>query len=51
MQKLTTWTLLFAAAPAWAHQGHGAISIHLHWWEYGLLAALVAAVFVYSRRK
>ena len=36
---------------ALAHEGHGASLVHLHWWEYGLLAAAIAAVVGYVIRK
>ena len=35
--------LLLTAAPALAHDGHGALSAHLHGWDGMGLMALVAA--------
>jgi Flp pilus assembly pilin Flp len=44
-------SLLLASGSALAHDGHGATMVHLHWWEYGLIAAAVAAVVGYLVRK
>jgi hypothetical protein len=43
--------LLLAAGGVLAHPGHGAPEIHLHWWEYGLLAAAVAALITWVARR
>jgi|EndMetStandDraft_2_1072991.scaffolds.fasta_scaffold1411106_1 hypothetical protein len=43
--------LLLASGLAWSHDGHGAALVHLHWWEYGLIAAAIAAVVGYLARK
>lgn len=34
-----------------AHEGHGAATIHLHWWEYALVAAAVAALATWLSRR
>ncbi len=34
-----------------AHEGHGASAIHLHGWEYALLAATIASVLIYAMKK
>jgi hypothetical protein len=46
MRTLATM-LLLAAGEAIAHPGHGDLAIHLHGWEYGLLAALLAAIIAW----
>ncbi|MEQ1772247.1 MAG: hypothetical protein ABL891_00575 [Burkholderiales bacterium] len=53
MYRLAASVFLFftAAASSWAHEGHGATSVHLHWWEYALLAAAIAAIAGYLARK
>ncbi len=50
MRKLAMGVFLFSTA-ALAHEGHGALPVHLHWWEYGLLATLVAGVVMYVAKK
>ena len=47
MRTLATITLL-AAGDAMAHPGHGDLAIHLHGWEYGLLAALFAGIIAWA---
>lgn len=44
---------LLSAGEALAHTGHNAPVLHLHEWEYALLAAAVAAIAVrlYRGRK
>ena len=44
---------LFAttAGVALAHPDHGMSGVHLHWWEYALLAAAIAAIAVSVYRK
>jgi hypothetical protein len=53
MHRLAASVFLFSTAvtPAWAHEGHGALLVHLHWWEYALLAAAIAAIAGYLARK
>lgn len=36
---------------ALAHEGHGALPLHLHWWEYALMAAVFAGVALYFVKK
>jgi hypothetical protein len=43
--------LLLVSESVWAHDGHGAAMVHLHWWEYGVIAAAIAAVVGYLVRK
>jgi len=43
--------LLVLAGEALAHPDHGAPGTHLHWWEYGLLAAALAAFFAWLARR
>jgi len=31
---------------AWAHPGHGAPALHIHGWDYALLAAAIAIAAV-----
>ena len=50
MHKLVIAAFLFANT-ALAHEGHGASMVHLHWWEYSLLAAVVVGVMMYVVRK
>jgi hypothetical protein len=53
MYRLAAGIVLFstAATSAWAHEGHGATLVHLHWWEYGLLAAAIVGVAIYVAKK
>ena len=50
MYKLSIAALLYANA-AWAHEGHGALAVHLHWWEYGWVAAVFVGVALYVAKK
>lgn len=49
--KCLATSLLLVSGSAWAHDGHGAAMVHLHWWEYGVIAAAIAAVVGYLVRK
>lgn len=49
MQRLALVNLVLASQ-ALAHEGHGAPAVHLHWWEYALLAAAVAAAIAWLAR-
>jgi hypothetical protein len=42
---------LLLSSHALAHEGHGAPAIHLHWWEYALLAAGIAAVIAWLAKR
>jgi Flp pilus assembly pilin Flp len=50
MRRAAVMTL-FMASQALAHEGHGAPAVHLHWWEYALLAAAVAAAIAWLARR
>jgi len=50
MQRLVLVNLVLASQ-ALAHEGHGAPAVHLHWWEYALLAAAVAAAIAWLARR
>ncbi len=50
MQRAALFTLMLSSQ-ALAHQGHGAPAVHLHWWEYALLAAAVAAAIAWLARR
>jgi hypothetical protein len=50
MQRAALVTLLVSTR-ALAHEGHGAPAVHLHWWEYALLAAGVAAVIAWLAKR
>jgi hypothetical protein len=50
MHKLAIAFVMFANS-ALAHEGHGAPMVHLHWWEYSIVAAVVAGVVTYVMRK
>lgn len=51
MHKLALIAFLLSNT-AIAHEGHGASFGHLHWLEYGLIAAaIVVAVISVARRK
>jgi hypothetical protein len=43
--------LLILASQAHAHEGHGAPLVHLHWWEYALLGAAIAAALAWLARR
>lgn len=43
--------LLILATQAHGHEGHGAPAVHLHWWEYALLAALIAGVIAWWAKR
>lgn len=51
MHKLMISTLLLASNAALAHEGHGALPLHLHGWEIALIVAALAGVAVYWARK
>ena len=50
MRKLVIAGFLYSNA-AWAHEGHGALSVHMHWWEYGLMVAVFAGIAAYIAKK
>ena len=50
MYKLSIAAFLYANT-ALAHEGHGALPIHSHWWEYGLFAAVFVGVALYVAKK
>jgi Flp pilus assembly pilin Flp len=50
MQRAALFALMLSSQ-ALAHQGHGAAAVHLHWWEYALLAAAVAAALAWLARR
>jgi hypothetical protein len=50
MHRIATGLLLFSGSVL-AHEGHGAALVHLHWWEYALIAAAIAALAAYMIRK
>ncbi len=43
--------LFLACGGALAHEGHGAPLVHLHWWEYGLIVAAVAALAAWFSKR
>ena len=43
--------LLLISANAFPHDGHGAPLVHLHWWEYGLIVAAVAALAAWRSKR
>ena len=44
------FALIFFSGAALPHEGHGAPIVHLHWWEYGLIIAAVAAFAVWRSK-
>jgi hypothetical protein len=50
MHKLIIAAFLYSSA-ALAHEGHGALPVHLHWWEYGLFAAVCVAIVLYAAKR
>ena len=50
MHRIAT-SLLLMSGSALAHEGHGAVQLHLHGWEYTLLAAAIVAAAIYWARK
>jgi hypothetical protein len=50
MQRAALVTVL-ASWQALAHEGHGAPAVHLHGWEYALLAAGIAAVIAWLAKR
>jgi hypothetical protein len=50
MYRLAASIFLFANS-ALAHDGHGAPAVHLHWWEYALLAAAIAGATIYCANR
>ena len=51
MHKTIAGSLLFFAGEALAHPNHGAPAVHLHGWEYVLLAVVAAAVAICAVKK
>ncbi len=51
MFKTLTGAALIFAGEAIAHSGHGAPEMHMHGWEYALLAALAACVIALAARR
>ena len=54
MHKLMISTWLLASNAALAHDGHGALPLHLHGWEIGLAVVtlvVLAGVILYRARK
>ena len=49
--KLALPLLLFFSQDAFSHGGHGAPMVHLHWWEYALIAAAVAGLAAWLSRR
>jgi hypothetical protein len=49
--RRTAVALFLAAGEALAHPGHGTPHVHLHWWEYALLAAAVGALVAWAARR
>jgi hypothetical protein len=43
--------LWLLCGPAFAHDGHGAPTIHLHWWEYGIVLAVVVGLATWLSRR
>ena len=50
MYKTIAGALMLFAGEALAHQSHGAPEIHLHSWEYVLLAAVIAVAALFAMR-